>query len=178
MRSGGGAGHKDGIRLVPVVVFVQRIVYLVREGQKPESEGGEKFDLLPRYIESVYAGKKYEHWRDMLMQAYEMRALIVLLDGVDEAAGLRDDIENFVHMELVPSGNRVLVTSRPEGVTLSLYMARFVIMNLSELTNQQQRAVINIQMQGSQFFDHQLSLGEVSSDTVPIPIATPAPITT
>ena len=97
----------------------------------------------------------------MLMQAYEMRALIVLLDGVDEAAGLRDEIESFVHKELVPSGNRVLVTSRPEGVTLSLYMSRFVIMNLNELTNAQQRSVINIQMQGNIFFDHLLSLGEV-----------------
>ena len=157
LRSGGG-GAKDGIRLVPVVVFVQRIVYLVREGQ---NASGAKFDLLPRYIESVYSGKKYETWREMLMQAYEMRALIVLLDGVDEAAGLRDEIEAFVHKELVPSGNRVLVTSRPEGVTLSLYMSRFVIMNLNELTNAQQRSVINIQMQGSQFFDHLLSLGEV-----------------
>ena len=117
--------------------------------------------LLERYIESVYSGKKYEAWCTMLMQAYEMRALIVLLDGLDEAAGLRDQVESFVHKELVPSGNRVLVTSRPEGVTLSLYMSRFVIMNLNELTNAQQRSVINIQMQGSQFFDHLLSLGEV-----------------
>ena len=74
-------------------------------------------DAARRYIESVYSGKKYETWCDMLMQAYEMRALIVLLDGVDEAAGLREEIEGFVHKELVPSGNRVLVTSRPEGVS-------------------------------------------------------------
>jgi hypothetical protein len=158
LRSGGGTGHKDGIRLVPVVVFVQRIVYLVREGQR-DKEGD--FQLLPRYIESVYSGKKMESWCAMLMQAYQMRALVVLLDGVDEAAGLRDQVEKFVHSELVPSGNRVLVTSRPEGVTLSLYRSRFVIMNLNELTNEQQRRVINIQMQGSEFFDHLLSLGEV-----------------
>ena len=97
----------------------------------------------------------------MLMQAYEMRALIVLLDGVDEAAGLRDEIEGFVHKELVPSGVRVLVTSRPEGVDVTVYMRRFVVMNLCELTNEQQRRVINVQMQGSEFFDHLLSLGEV-----------------
>ena len=147
-----------GIRLVPIVVFVQRIIYLLREASTTSSK---QQSLLGRYIESVYSGKKYETWCDMLMQAYEMRALIVLLDGVDEAAGLRDQIEKFVHSELVPSGNRVLVTSRPEGVTLSLYKSRFVIMNLNELTNEQQRKVINIQMQGSQFFDHLLSLGEV-----------------
>ena len=142
-----------GIRLVPVVVFVQRIVFLIREG----ASGG----LLSLYVESAYAGKKFDSWRKMLIQAYEMRALIVLIDGVDEAAGLRDEIEDFIHQELVPSGNRVIVTSRPEGVTLPRYTGRFVIMNLNELTNQQQRAVINIQMDGSQFFDHLLSLGEV-----------------
>ncbi|MGB1959477.1 MAG: AMP-binding enzyme, partial [Luminiphilus sp.] len=48
-------------------------------------------------------------------------------DGVDEAAGLRDQIEDFVHKEIVPSGNRVLVTSRPEGVQLSSYSKTFVV---------------------------------------------------
>ena len=147
-------GQKDGVRLVPMVVYVQRIVYLLRENGDGPSH------LLSRYIESVYAGRKYDSWREMLMQAYEMRALIVLLDGVDEAAGLRDEIETFVHKELVPSGVRVLVTSRPEGVSVPVYAVRFVVMNLCELTNEQQRRVINVQMQGSQFFDHLLSLGE------------------
>ena len=47
-----------------------------------------------------------------------MRALLILVDGVDEAASLRSHVEEFVHYELVPSGNRCLVTSRPEGITL------------------------------------------------------------
>ena len=55
---------------------------------------------------------------------------------------------------------RVLVTSRPEGVQVSTYAKTFVVMNLCELTNEQQRRVINVQMQGSEFFDHLLSLGE------------------
>ena len=37
------------------------------------------------------------------------------------AAGLRDIVEAFVHYELVPSGNRLVVTSRPEGVDLGDY---------------------------------------------------------
>ena len=94
-------------------------------------------------------------------QAFEMRALVVLIDGVDEAAGLRDEIEAFIHQELVPSGNRVLVTSRPEGVTTARYRPRFVIMNLNALSNEQQRAAVSVQMQGSEFFEHLLSLGEV-----------------
>ena len=108
-------GSNGGIRLVPIVVYVQRVVYLIREG------GSGK--LLQLYIEACYQGRKMEGWRKMLIQAYEMRALIVLIDGVDEAAGLRDEIETFIHNELVPSGNRVLVTSRPEGVTLPRYMS-------------------------------------------------------
>ena len=157
---GEGGATNDGIRLVPIVVFVQRIIYLLREGEE-KNVVNSKQTLLERYIQSVYAGKKYESWCTMLMQAYDMRALIVLLDGVDEAAGLRDQIENFVHKEVVPSGNRVLVTSRPEGVQLSTYSKTFIVMNLCQLTNEQQRRVINIQMQGNIFFDHLLSLGEV-----------------
>jgi hypothetical protein len=55
-----------------------------------------------------------------------VRALLVLLDGIDEAAGMRNEIEMFVHQELAPSNNRIMVTSRPEGVTLPLYTERFV----------------------------------------------------
>ena len=155
-----GSGMGDGIRLVPIVVFVQRIIYLLRENEKVPGQG-KKQTLLERYIESVYSGKKFESWCMMLMQAYDMRALVVLLDGVDEAAGLRDQIEEFVHKEVVPSGNRVLVTSRPEGVKLEAYNKNFIVMNLNQLTNEQQRRVINIQMEGNVFFDHLLSLGEV-----------------
>ena len=92
----------------------------------------------------------------MLMQAYEMRALIVLIDGVDEAAGLRDQIDAFVHREIVPSCNRVLVTTRPEGINLATYSKTFLVINLCQLSKQQQRRVINIQMHGNQFFDHLL----------------------
>ena len=128
-----GTGPSDGIRLVPIVVFVQRIIYLLREtmDQNKSTKSGstaavpaagetpqKSKSLLERYIASVYSGKKMEAWCTMLMQAYDMRALVVLLDGVDEAAGLRDHVEHFVHKEVVPSGNRVLVTSRPEGVRL------------------------------------------------------------
>ena len=58
-------GQKDGVRLVPMVVYVQRIVYLLRENGDGPSH------LLSRYIESVYAGRKYDSWREMLMQAYD-----------------------------------------------------------------------------------------------------------
>ena len=117
---------------VPIVVFVQRIIYLLRETTGKDAK---VMSLLERYIQSVYSGKKMEAWCEMLMQAYEMRALIVLLDGVDEAAGLRNLIEDFVLNSLVASGNRVMITSRIEGIaqrlapraccTLTAFRARF-----------------------------------------------------
>ena len=36
----------------------------------------------------------------MLLQALQMRALVVLIDGVDEAAGMKEAIEEFVHKEV------------------------------------------------------------------------------
>ena len=44
-------------------------------------------DLLVAYILWRYNSKP--ETRDMLLQAYNMRSLIVLLDGIDEAAGFR-----------------------------------------------------------------------------------------
>ena len=46
-------------------------------------------------------------------------------------------------------------------VRLETYSKTFVVMNLCSLSNEQQRRVINIQMEGNVFFDHLLSLGEV-----------------
>ena len=66
----------------------------------------------------------------MLLIAHELCALVVLVDGGDEAAGMREIVEAFVHYELVPSGNRLMVTSRPEGVDVDEYKSRFVIVRL------------------------------------------------
>ena len=75
----------------------------------------------------------------MLLIAHELRSIVVLVDGIDEAAGMRDIVEAFVHYELVTSGNRVMVTSRPEGVDVEDYKTRFVVVNLKELSQEQQR---------------------------------------
>ena len=98
--------------------------------------------------------------RQMLLHAYDMRALVILVDGVDEAAGLREIVEAFVHYELVPSCNRLVVTSRPEGVDLEDYKTRFVVMNLKELSQEQQRNVIQMQLQGNAFFEHLVNIAE------------------
>ena len=42
--------------------------------------------------------------------------LIVLIDGVDEAADLKEVVEEYVTQTLVAEGHPLVVTSRPEGV--------------------------------------------------------------
>ena len=149
-----------GMRLVPLLVYVQRIVRLVRE-QGDESQIIpaliRKRAMLNWYIENNFEGEQ----RTMLQQAHEMRSLIVLIDGVDEAAGMKEVIEDFVHKEVAVSGNRLVVTSRPEGVRLELYEERFIVINLLALSDEQQRKVINSQMQGNVFFDHLMSLSVI-----------------
>ena len=152
-------GNQTGVRLCPIVVFVQRIVRLLRElGAEPASLLSDPNGMLRWYISNQYAEQPEE--RQMLLHAYDMRALVILVDGVDEAAGLREIVEAFVHYELVPSCNRLVVTSRPEGVDLEDYKNRFVVMNLLPLSQEQQRNVIQMQLQGNYFFEHLINIGE------------------
>lgn len=74
-------------------------------------------DLLRAFIVNEYEGTE----RDMLLQAYEMRALVCCIDGVDEAAAVKGRIEDLVVKQLVPHGIRTVVSSRPEGVRLERY---------------------------------------------------------
>ena len=149
----------DGIRLVPLIVFVQRIVRLLTErGDEPATLLANPEGLLRWYINNEFADRKEQ--REMLLQAYELRALVVLIDGVDEAAGQRDVIETLVHNELVPSGNRLVVTSRPEGVDLVDYKTCFVVLDLLPLSQEQQRLVIQMQLQGNTFFENLVIIGE------------------
>ena len=149
----------EGIHLVPVIVFVQRIVRLLNElGDDPSELLSDPNGLMRWYIANQFAEKKEE--KAMLLQAYEMSALVILVDGVDEAAGLRELVEAFVHYELVTSNNRLVVTSRPEGVDLEDYKNRFVVMNLKELSQEQQRNVIQMQLAGNAFFEHLVNIAE------------------
>ena len=149
----------EGVRLVPLIMFVQRIVRLLRE------HGDDAKEVLsnPQGLVRWYINSEFAHRPDaleMLTLSYEISALCILVDGVDEAAGMRDVVEAFVHYELVPSGNRIIITSRPEGVDLDDYKARFVITNLKELSQEQQRMVVKMQMKGNAFFDQLVNIAE------------------
>ena len=53
-----------------------------------------------------------------------------------------------------------MVRLGPEGVDLQDYKTRFVVMNLLPLSQEQQRNVIQMQLQGNAFFEHLVNIGE------------------
>ena len=79
-------------------------------------------------------------------------------------AGRPREIQRFVPSTLVPRRCRFLLTSRPEGVDLEDYKHRFVVMNLLELSQEQQRNVIQMQLQGNAFFEHLVNIAECRKD--------------
>ena len=86
-------GKFKGVKLVPVVMYVQQIVYLLRDASGAKHEVG---TLMDKYVDGVH-----KPVASMLKQAFKLRALIVILDGVDEAAGLRQLVETFVYLPVL-----------------------------------------------------------------------------
>ena len=151
----GLAAHAARLALAPCVIYVQKLAQLMR-GAAVGGHGGGAPDggLLRLYVDAELAeGTIDALTHRTLLQLHELRALIVLVDGIDEAADLKEVVEDWVTQELVPLGHPVVVTSRPEGVRLRLYARDFVVMNLQPLTREQQAGAIGMQLEGSEFFD-------------------------
>ncbi len=149
------AAYDDPVPLAPLVIYVQKLTRMMAQLRTQigeELSARRLSNLVLDYVRVEYADRDSE--RRFLEQAFQLRSLVVLLDGVDEAAGLKEMIEDFVHRALLPMGFRVVVTSRPEGVRLRLYARHFVIMNLKPLTAQQQSDAINKQLSNSEFYNH------------------------
>ena len=136
--------------VVPVLVYVQRLVRITAT-LPAGSELNERhlFEYLAYEFqnENDTGDSRASDWMTMLVQAYEMRSLIIVVDGIDEAAGRRDIISNFVHNTLVREGFRVVCTSRPEGVQVPSFTSRFVIFDLTPLSDAQQRRACAMQLQ-------------------------------
>ena len=139
---------------VPVLLYVQRLARFVRRhrGTAPEH-------FLRLYLEEQYADDLRR--REMLLAAYDLRALIVVLDGVDEASGLKDQVEAFVLDTLAHDRVGLVVTSRPEGVTLERYTNRFAVLDLKALSDEQQAAAVQAQLGDSEFFHHLMAFSKI-----------------
>ena len=142
---------------VPLLVRVQRLATAFRE-QRPLLDEAKK-DLLTWYIEYTFEAAE----RDMLLDAYDRRVLVLILDGVDEASDLKGLIHDFVLNHMWKKGHRLLVTSRPEGVqsiehlsggervvnnpTSSIVWKQFSpTLDLKSYTREQQQAVLHQQV--------------------------------
>ena len=147
---------QDGVPLVPVLVSVQRLVHVLakHERQTTDKHKGKgepqciTVNVLLQYFQEVLpqAHPDYSHWLLALEQLLEMRALVVVLDGIDEAAGKKKQIARFLRQELVQKGFRVVASSRPEGVTSADYDAHFAVLDLEPLSEEQQRVAIENQL--------------------------------
>ena len=139
--------------LVPILIYVQQFARMLAEW--PEDT---PIDVT---VLQQYFAREYKHQPDFLMlltQALDMRTLIVLLDGFDEAAGRRDSVAKLMTM-LVNMGLHVVASSRPEGIDVSRH-SEFVILDLQPLTDAQSRDAISKQLEGfpagKEFSDHLL----------------------
>ena len=87
--------QEQAVPILPVVVFVQR---LVRE------------DSLLRYLQrQPVPNVPPNTWSDVVQQAFSMRAVVLVLDGIDEAASQKDEISRFLRVELLSFGMQVCV---------------------------------------------------------------------
>ena len=153
-RSGTASKH------VPLVIFVQELVQLLR-GRHDQIHG--RAPLLEMYVIEKF--KEDQERIQAILQAFRMRTLIVIIDGVDEAAGLSTVIEDYAIQELCQSGCRLIMTSRPEGVREELYADRFVVMTLKELNQEQINHVLNQQTSANtEFFDNLERFNEALSE--------------
>ena len=153
------AGEPAGVPMVPVIIFVQRFQRMLMEQPADAT-------LDVRVVLQYFAREYREHpqrgdFLNLLAMAIEMRTLVLVLDGIDEAARLKDNISRLVREHLVPMGIRLLCTSRPEGVNREDFRAHFVILDLKPLSDEQQKEAISRQLDehplGKAFSEHLLA---------------------
>jgi hypothetical protein len=99
-------------RNMPLIVDVSALASIITE--EDEEDDAQFPQLLQQYLELKYPGEEQSRTRQLLLQAYVMRELTILVDGLDEAAGLREHVETWVFGTLLMSGNQLVVTTRPE----------------------------------------------------------------
>ena len=135
----------EGMPLVPVLVLVQKLVRMLNRELTSPLQLTES--VILQNLAREYGSNP--GWLMMLVQALEMRGAILVMDGIDEAAGLSRLIGDLVHDTLVSSGIRLVATSRPTGVegSLQAFASHFVIFNLKPLTGDEQRLAVQRQME-------------------------------
>ena len=102
--------------------------------------------LMQYFVRELANSPRKGEYLNMLSQAYELRSLVLVIDGIDEAAGRRETISRFIREFLVPMGMRIVCTARPEAVEFDNFGADFVVMALRKLSDEQQRAAAALRL--------------------------------
>ena len=142
-----GSSTPPDLRLVPLMINAQRLARWIK------LEAPDLSTQLPLmdYVEWEESLKQY---RQLLERAHALRTLVVFVDGIDEAAGLRDFLENWLLNTLLPHGVRVVATCRPDGVRRRLYARHWIIANLVPLDDEDQLQAARAQVKNHEFFEH------------------------
>ena len=147
------AGLTASNRYVPLLVVIQRLSTLMRSVHRNPAE-----HILEWYLNAELEAKRLDEGGNpifdadrvaMLWDAFRSRRMLLILDGIDEAADLRVELQHFIQQSLLPHQHRFITTSRPEGLTESLTSAHgLVVLDLKRLTEEQQRIVVEKQLEG------------------------------
>lgn len=147
---------------VPLRLPVQRLA-LEQRRQGTTATAGAALEvgltMLDHFIRVEFSG--LPETRDMLLVRLGTPGeLVLIIDGVDEAPGLQREVLMLLR-QLLNSGHRFVVTSRPEGMAGEnakelLNCAECCVLNLDPLTEAQQLQAMNSQLEGEQkdFFEH------------------------
>lgn len=173
------------LQFVPLLLPIQRLAYLRRTYGNPAARAAKAWqiqtagrasddttsseaivgksttstpDLIEWYIQMHFSSSAASETQKMLIDAYRSKRLLLLLDGLDEAVELAAMLTHFVMNSLIPGGHRVLLTSRPEGVSaelesyfrdqLNVGMHKLAVLNLKPYSAEQQRRVLKQQLSG------------------------------
>ena len=142
-------------RNMPLIVDVSALASIITDEDEEDTQYPQ---LLQQYLELKYPGEEQSRTRQLLLQAYVMRELTILVDGLDEAAGLREHVETWVLGTLLTSGNQLVVTTRPEGTEIARYKERFIVVALQPLTDEQRWKVLDETTGKSVLFGHMRSI--------------------
>ena len=124
--------------LVPILVKVQRLQHRLKDS--PQA-----FAAAPNYIEAYLSLEHPPAVHRFLRQAMAARRALLVLDGLDEAGGLRAEIEAHVAEVLAPQGHVLLCTSRPAGVDEERF-ADFRRLRLRPLSEAQQSQALGMRL--------------------------------
>ena len=120
--------------------------------------------LAPHTLQVTLGGESARY--RFLRQAMAARRCLLLIDGIDEGGHKKLEIETHLTKVLAPQGHLMLVTSRPAGLTESLY-GDFEQLKLLPLTFEQQKEVVEMRLKTQDLTAEVPKLLDYINDYVP-----------